>query len=485
MNKVVGFSIFTILVFLVACNSVKRPKGFEMMEQQREIAEGVEELDSSQKQILIKGTKPINEADPSKLIFDIYRINTDYYPDSLKFHARVYDSSGNFITNMANPYKLYEDVTYFTALKEKLGKHYNVKDAAIGTFSVREYGAGDSIPFNIALTMDYSGSMKPVMDAIFEGTEIFIDMKFPYDNIAIATFNNNFTLKTPLQNDKSKLMDIFRAKKNEGMGAFSSVNEAIYNSIKIFEKSPVDDPKILVVFTDGDDNGSKRKVGEIIAKAKREGINIFVVAFGYVKASDLKEISANTGGRFYQIYTKQQMVDVFRDIYLSLRYYYLFTYKPPKYWGWHTINAKLSVPANIAAGYGQDATYVATGEYDTSGLWKDVGDEFTLPILFDFNKYEIKNESEHLIDEIVDEMMSRPKLRLEIQGHTDNVGGIEYNQKLSENRALAVYNAIIAKGISSDRLRWIGFGMSSPIVPNDTEEGRSKNRRTNFVVLAK
>ncbi|MCL2040231.1 MAG: OmpA family protein [Bacteroidetes bacterium] len=468
-----------VLLILTGCKSANRKKDFAMMEEQKELLEEIIGNDTTPKPIYITGTKPVWEAEADKLLFDIYRIKTDYYPDSIQFHARVYDSSGNFITNLANPYKTHNDIEYFTALNEQLGKHYNIREENIPQFTVREFGAGDSIPFNIALTVDYSGSMMPVMGAIFEGTEIFIDMKFPTDNIALASFNRNFILKSPLQNDKQNLLKIFREKKNEGKGAFSSVKEAIINSVRIFEKADLDDPRILVVFTDGDDNYSKRGLGEIIARAKRENINVFVVAFGYPKSADLKIITSNTGGKYYQVHTKEEMIKAFRDIYLSLRYYYLFTYKPPKFWGWHTIFADLKMPSF------RDKTLVATGEYDTSDLWKDVGDEFTLPILFDYNKYDIKEESIHLIDEIVDNMLSRPRLRLEIQGHTDNIGGVDFNQELSEKRAFAVYEAIISKGISEDRLRYKGFGLSQPVATNDTEENRAKNRRTNFVVLAK
>ena len=82
-------------------------------------------------------------------------------------------------------------------------------------------------------------------------------------------------------------------------------------------------------------------------------------------------------------------------------------------------------------------------------------------------------------------MLSDPKLKLEIQGHTDNVGGVDYNMTLSENRARAVYDALISRGIEPSRLRYRGFGFSRPIASNDTEEGRAKNRRTEFVILAK
>jgi len=229
----------TLIIFLLIFSSCKttRKTGFEMMEQQRELMEDLLADDFASKQILITGTKPITEANPDKLIFDIYRIVIDLYPDEIKFYARVYDSTGNFITNLANPYKLYPEIDYFPTLNETLGKHYNTRDENIPLFDVREYGSGDSIPFNIALSIDHSGSMTPVMDAIFEGTEIFIDMKFPYDNIALAAFHRDFLLKAPLQNNKEKLKQIHHLKRNQGKGAFSSIREALINSIRIFEKA--------------------------------------------------------------------------------------------------------------------------------------------------------------------------------------------------------------------------------------------------------
>jgi outer membrane protein OmpA-like peptidoglycan-associated protein len=81
--------------------------------------------------------------------------------------------------------------------------------------------------------------------------------------------------------------------------------------------------------------------------------------------------------------------------------------------------------------------------------------------------------------------MSKPTIRLEVQGHTDNIGGIEFNQALSERRAKAVMDALISKGIEERRLRYRGFGYSQPEVSNDTEEGRAQNRRTMFKVTAK
>lgn len=462
---------FLLLIFLLFSCRSNRLRDFDFI---RSIEDP---LDTVAKPIYITTTVPVDSADASKVIFDIFRIEIDKYPDTVKLYTRVYDSLGRFITNLAHPYKK-TNINYFARLRETLGKVYNTRDKEINEFNVREFGSLDSIPYNIILTVDYSGSIDPIMGAIHEGAEIFVKLKFPYDQIAIATFNKDYDLKVPFSRDTAAILNLFRAKRNEGFGLFSGIRDATFKSLEQFDETDGKTPRVLVLFTDGDENYSKKEIGEIIQAAKERNVNIFCVAFGYTKDEELKMLANYTGGKFYKVYSREQMISVFRDIYTSLRYYYLITYKPPKYWGWHTVYSYLSLPNRADS-------LIAMGEYDTSDLWKDVGDEFVRPILFDFNKWDLKEDAIPIIEEIVDAMMSRPKLRLEIQGHTDNIGTQEYNLELSERRAKAVYDAIVARGIDPSRLRYRGFGFARPIASNATEEGRAKNRRTQFVVLAK
>lgn len=74
-------------------------------------------------------------------------------------------------------------------------------------------------------------------------------------------------------------------------------------------------------------------------------------------------------------------------------------------------------------------------------------------------------------------------LKIEISGHTDNVGSDALNQKLSENRAKAVVDYLTSKGISSLRMISKGYGKTQPIATNNTEEGRALNRRTEFKII--
>lgn len=106
-------------------------------------------------------------------------------------------------------------------------------------------------------------------------------------------------------------------------------------------------------------------------------------------------------------------------------------------------------------------------------------------IFFDFNEASLRPESEAELDRLFKLLKEVPTLKIEISGHTDNVGGSSYNQKLSENRARSVVDYLADKGISLDRLTFAGYGFSRPVAPNDTEEGRQMNRRTEFEVLEK
>ena len=96
---------------------------------------------------------------------------------------------------------------------------------------------------------------------------------------------------------------------------------------------------------------------------------------------------------------------------------------------------------------------------------------------FDTAKATIRPESFPRLDTVVDFMVHKNDARVEISGHTDNVGNAKANKTLSEQRAQACRNYIVSKGIDKKRLDAIGFGDERPISPNDTDEGRQKNRR--------
>jgi outer membrane protein OmpA-like peptidoglycan-associated protein/tetratricopeptide (TPR) repeat protein len=104
-------------------------------------------------------------------------------------------------------------------------------------------------------------------------------------------------------------------------------------------------------------------------------------------------------------------------------------------------------------------------------------------IFFDYNKYTLREESYPELERLQVLMVENPTIKVEISGHTDDVGGDEYNRELSENRAKAVVDYLVSNGIAQDRLIYAGYGESQPIASNEKPEGRQENRRTEFKII--
>ena len=104
-------------------------------------------------------------------------------------------------------------------------------------------------------------------------------------------------------------------------------------------------------------------------------------------------------------------------------------------------------------------------------------------IQFEFNSSALTEDSQSGIQILVDFLKRNPELKVELAGHTDDVGSASYNLKLSSERANVVREALIAEGIEAARLTAKGYGATNPLVPNDSDEHRAMNRRTEMVVI--
>jgi OmpA-OmpF porin, OOP family len=102
-------------------------------------------------------------------------------------------------------------------------------------------------------------------------------------------------------------------------------------------------------------------------------------------------------------------------------------------------------------------------------------------ILFDTGKAEIKPESAPALQEVIKLLQQDAKLKLYVVGHTDNVGALAGNIELSQRRAAAVVQALTAQGVAAGRLQAYGAGPYSPLASNDSDDGRTLNRRVELV----
>lgn len=142
----------------------------------------------------------------------------------------------------------------------------------------------------------------------------------------------------------------------------------------------------------------------------------------------------------------------------------------------------------ISVGNGEHHTYfknfrIAKGAVPLYDRMMSDGKIVTYGITFDVGKSTIKPESMGEINRIAKLMVDNPDLKFSVEGHTDSVGAVDSNQKLSDARSQAVVDKLVEMGVSKDRLTSAGKGQTAPIADNATDEGRAKNRRVEFVKI--
>ena len=111
-------------------------------------------------------------------------------------------------------------------------------------------------------------------------------------------------------------------------------------------------------------------------------------------------------------------------------------------------------------------------------------EDFTLDgVQFEFGSNKLTVGAQEILDEVIVELKKSPSVKIEVHGHTDNVGKADYNITLSQERAIAVKDYMVSKGITASRIETKGFGDRRPVASNDTAEGRALNRRIDFVIV--
>ena len=110
--------------------------------------------------------------------------------------------------------------------------------------------------------------------------------------------------------------------------------------------------------------------------------------------------------------------------------------------------------------------------------------EIKQQVKYQTGKFKVLSASYPLLNQVVQVLNDYPKMRVRVEGHTDNVGSESFNLKLSQKRAESVKEYLSGKGIAADRLDSVGYGMTRPIASNRTSKGRAQNRRTEFHIMS-
>jgi outer membrane protein OmpA-like peptidoglycan-associated protein len=379
----------------------------------------------------------------------------------VSLYVHLADTSGHYLAQAAGP----DGQRLWCQLEETQGTStQRVKD-----FRLEETGP---MPTAYALVMDHSASMgEQGARAAQAAAAQFIQNKNPDDAVCLIKYDNNVKQESPLAKDQAELLVSLRQNGLEGYGYTTAYYDAIYEGIQVLKEATGYARRVVLVYTNGVDNSSSHTAQQVLAEAQTAQIMICSIDLGTdVQPGALASLSAATAGQYRHIYLRDEFAPAFRDIYARLNAGYRITYTPATY-GPHTVRLKLCLP---------QAELAASATYDNS---PKAGETLRLNVFFALGSSQLAAESQEALNNVVELLNSHPDVRIALYGHTDNTGNSQQNQQLSQQRADAVKQALVQKGIKAERIETRGYGAERPIAPNTTPEGRAQNRRTEFVIL--
>lgn len=460
MTKKILLSFLLTLFLTVGCAIVQQMIGFDP-----EPPEGYSP----------RFIKAIRSFDPNKLddaALEISRIEP-IAANKVKLYMHLVDTNGFYLSGAASA--KYRKI-WCEVFDNSDAERRNIK-----TFVLREVNKSERKPQAIALVMDFSGSMGPDRAEAVQGAahNFISDLKKSDDAVALIKYDQNAVVEAPLNKNADELIPkLYRTRGLEGFGGQTATFTAIAKGIKEVMKADPSQQRVVIVFTDGNDNASWVTKEDVIRLARETNTIVCAIDYGYsVGEKYMEEIARKTNGTYNHIYARAEFDLVFKDIYRRFEDYYVMEFDQSDF-GFHEVLLRLCFSEK------QNISIAGGSAYDNTPY---PGSVSLLNVFFDSDKSTLKPQSENAIRQLFQMMQKDISINIELRGHTDSQNSTkdpDYNVKLSQRRSEAVREELIKRGINGERITAKGFGEKQPVASNVTPEGRSQNRRTEFAILA-
>jgi outer membrane protein OmpA-like peptidoglycan-associated protein len=321
--------------------------------------------------------------------------------------------------------------------------------------SVQSVGEVQDVPVSIVLVLDNSFSMEErnAIKPLLAGVDKVLKVVRPVDQVHLVVFDNNATTKVGnhdlrVQTFKSSNPDELREFLNKAYSkkmitSTTRLYDGMLAGLDIVRRLPAEDPRIMIVFSDGEDLNSDVKSDEVAKAAQGVGkFNAYAIDYMPKPETDpfLTSFATQNRGQIWKAKDETTLRQVWENVSMSIDHAYILTY--------------VFTPKPVVMVFDEVA-------------------------LFDVDKAELKPAGQEQIKayrEKAKAELSRAD-KIKISGHTDNTGSADHNMKLSQQRAEAVRDYLKSIGADPNKMEVIGEGMSKPVADNRTKEGRAKNRR--------
>lgn len=450
---------------------------------------------------------------------------------SLSVH--LLDSNGNYYFGAAK--ENWKHIWCNLALKQS-GK----KTKQLTHFTVEEKSNSDTIPTAMVFVLDHSGSMGEYLaNQLQNAAKEYVNNKHKKDIIAVIKYDNKVKLEANASTNSVTLTPSLQQNGLKGFGGSTSLLDAINKGVSVLRQQTEYNNKMVIAITDGYENSSRISASKITQKSYDENIQLHILGFGYwVQDSVLSSLAYNTGGSYYKIFGPKDFDWIFNDIdakhhnYYNIKFHVKeagkyqhllklcfgnqsdslisnFTKLPSGFKDNNVLKQqyfeKVESPISIDTSRSQaDSLYIKPLS-DFSGV--QVISNVSLPkkIFIDsldygkidaefeeikFPHFKFKSNTDSIVkgnlnelDAVVEFLKKYPSIKIEVSGHTDNIGNDEANLILSQKRADKIRRIILTQKANPKQVVAVGYGENQPLVENNSDKNRAKNRRVIFSII--
>ncbi len=467
----------------------------------------------------IKRFKHISQA-PADVLIKLHLKTFQFKDDTTGIHVHLLDDQGTYYYGASE--KKYRYIWKKLILQYPNGEMKHVTD-----FVIDEYNGNDTLANALALLLDHSGSMGNIRaNALQNGAKNFIEKKNEKDAVTIIKYDSDVGVETPLSTTAERLNKALSPQGLLGYGGATALLEATSRGIEILGHAQGYGRKSVIVITDGNENCSMVTKGQLIKQARMKDVQVYTIGFGkYVSDAYLEAVSSYTQGSYYKLFNTSDFDRIFEDIYNKTRYYYnikfttqqqgeytalleiaqdttrkhqlttVFNNSPIDYDAidnsdynskiiFKPLSREITIDSCLLAKFSHVTDSIDKAEHNRKKIIKEEFYAIAFPdIKFEFNTTKIKKGSSKNLKLVILFLEKYPNANIEIRGYTDNIGSKEKNLLLSQQRTEAVKKLLIKAGIASERVHATGYGENKPIDNNNSDSGRAKNRRVEFIIL--
>jgi len=448
----------------------------------------------------VKQVKNFSELDKNaELNFEIFSIDESNYPNEVKLYVLAVDKQGNFIKGLEQANKQRQK-KIIKKLIEKTGN----KNRKINDYEFKEYQDAVSLPYDISMALDYSGSMYGTINRLEQAVHTFIRSKNKNDRIAIGRFDDELVKVRNLEANKDSLLKYFTIKGLDTLGGGTALYAGSDYAMNFTKKS--NNNKVLLLFTDGMENSSMQYFGkyahsatELAKRARKNNVTIHVIAYQEgVNNRILQQLAYTTRGNFYKLNFPSDIKAVFKELPIIFRNYYVISYKPSQKKGKHSIrmvydnlqNKNITIQSDYHVG--ENISIDENNPDDKKTYWMIAADSLNkTPVsvpqavaYFDFNEDELLDKYKKSINTYIEYLKTMENASVIIFGHTDSKGTDKYCYELSERRAKAIKEYMLENGIKEEKINIMSCGKDEMIwYPENKDWKARENRRIEILLL--